>query len=84
MELAPGIPDPHAVMIRVALQAGDDAAAKEAAEKILQLEPERKTVIEYFTSLRQRYPDRSLWSDLASQYPQLLPPPTSAPAGKQQ
>jgi O-antigen ligase len=78
-ELATAIPEPHAVLLRAALRAGDDSAAKPAAESVLSLGPDRKTAVEFLTNLRNRYPGSSLWAELAMQYPGLLPSPTSAP-----
>ncbi|HKQ48122.1 MAG TPA: O-antigen ligase family protein [Phycisphaerae bacterium] len=82
-ELAPTIPDPHAVLIRAALRAGDESTAQSAARKILDLEPDRLKAAEYLTGLRQRYPGLALWADLAKSYPGLFSPVTSKPTTSQ-
>ncbi len=81
-ELAPSLPDPYAVLIRAALSAKDDPTAANAAKQILRLEMDRTAAIGFLTDLRQRYPDRAFWQDLAKQYPEIAAPPTSSPAPK--
>lgn len=78
-EMAPAIPDPHAVLIRAALRAGDESTAKAAAEKILELEPDRSMAVGFLKGLQQRYPSLALWADLAKDYPGFFSSATSMP-----
>jgi O-antigen ligase len=81
-ELAPELPEVHAVMIRLFLRKGQDAAALEAAERYLRSEANGETTHRFLGILESRYPGSTVWAELRRRHADLPSPPSTQPEAR--
>lgn len=92
VDLAPDLPDAHALALQLALRAGDDDTAHRSARRFLDLSDgeQQERARQYLDSLQTRYPGSTLWPRLGRptptsrpqpRSPSSAPTPSSAPGG---